>query len=62
MQILTLVEVEGTGNFFAGEVGTEVLDLGLHALKQALYHLSHTSIPFCSDYFEDGVSRTICLT
>jgi hypothetical protein len=22
--------------------------------KQALYHLSHTSSPFCSGYFEDG--------
>jgi hypothetical protein len=29
--------------------------------KQALYHLSHTSSPFCSGYFGDGVSQTICL-
>jgi hypothetical protein len=29
--------------------------------KQALYYLCHTSIPFCSGYFEDGVSRTISL-
>jgi hypothetical protein len=24
--------------------------------KQALYHLSYTSSPFCSGYFEDGIS------
>jgi hypothetical protein len=24
--------------------------------KQELYHLSHTSSPFCSGYFGDGVS------
>jgi hypothetical protein len=29
--------------------------------KQVLYHLSHTSSPFCSGYFGDGVSPTICL-
>jgi hypothetical protein len=28
--------------------------------KQALYHLIHVSNPFCSGYFGDGVSRTIC--
>jgi hypothetical protein len=27
--------------------------------KQVLYRLSHTSSPFCSGYFEDGISRTI---
>jgi hypothetical protein len=26
-----------------------------------LHCSSHTSSPFCSGYFEDGVSRTICL-
>jgi hypothetical protein len=26
-----------------------------------LYHLSHTSSPFCSGYFRDGVSWTVCL-
>jgi hypothetical protein len=26
----------------------------------AQYHLSHTSSPFCSGYFGDGVSRSIC--
>jgi hypothetical protein len=29
--------------------------------KQVLYHLSRTSNPFCSGYFEDGISWTICL-
>jgi hypothetical protein len=28
--------------------------------KQALYRLSHTSCPFSSGYFGDGVSQTIC--
>jgi hypothetical protein len=28
--------------------------------KQALNLLSHTSSPFCSGYFGDGVSRTVC--
>jgi hypothetical protein len=29
--------------------------------KLMLYHLSHTYSSFCSGYFGDGVSRTICL-
>jgi hypothetical protein len=29
--------------------------------KQALYNLSHSSGSFCSGYFGDGVSRSICL-
>jgi hypothetical protein len=29
--------------------------------KQALYCFSHTSSPFCSGYFGDGVLATICL-
>jgi hypothetical protein len=32
-----------------------------HLHKQALYHLSHTSSLFCSGYFGDEVSRTVCL-
>jgi hypothetical protein len=28
--------------------------------KQALYCLSHTSSPFCSDYFGDGILKAIC--
>jgi hypothetical protein len=28
--------------------------------KQALYHLNHTSSPFCCGYFGDRVSRNIC--
>jgi hypothetical protein len=30
--------------------------------KQALYHLSWTSSPFCYGYFGDGLSQTICLS
>jgi hypothetical protein len=44
------------GGFF-GETGVELRD---HACKQALYCLSHTSSPFCSGYFGDGVLGTIC--
>jgi hypothetical protein len=29
--------------------------------KQAHYCLSHTSIPFCSGYFGDGILQTVCL-
>jgi hypothetical protein len=29
--------------------------------KQALYHLSHTSSPFCSGYFADGIIQSIFL-
>jgi hypothetical protein len=36
---------------------TRVLTHVLHFL----YHLSHTSTPFCSGYFGDGSSWTICL-
>jgi hypothetical protein len=35
------------------------LNWGFALAKQALYHLSHTSSPFCCGYFEDGVSGTI---
>jgi hypothetical protein len=28
--------------------------------NQVLYHLSHTSSPFYSDYFGDGISWIIC--
>jgi hypothetical protein len=34
---------------------------GFTLAKQVLYRLSHTSSPFCSCYFRDGVSWTICL-
>jgi hypothetical protein len=30
-------------------------ELSFMLANQALYHLSHTSSPFCSDYFGDGV-------
>jgi hypothetical protein len=36
------------------------LNSGLHAVKQVLYCLNHTSSPFCSDYFAYGVSQTTC--
>jgi hypothetical protein len=36
------------------------LNSGLHTWKQVLYHLNHTSSPFCSGYFGDGVLWTIC--
>jgi hypothetical protein len=35
---------------------------GFTLAEQALYCLSHTSSPFCSGYFGDGVSRAICLS
>jgi hypothetical protein len=38
-----------------GLVGLEFeLKQGFALTKQALYHLSHTSSPFCSGYFGDG--------
>jgi hypothetical protein len=37
------------------------LNPGLHATKQTLYCLSHTSSPFCSSYFRDRISQTFCL-
>jgi hypothetical protein len=42
--------------------GTGVWTLGFKFTKQALYHLSCTSTPFCSGYFENGVYGTICLS
>jgi hypothetical protein len=39
--------------FFSRGVGFELRALYLQ--KQALYHLSYTSIPFWSGYFRDGV-------
>jgi hypothetical protein len=41
--------------------GTRVGNQGLTIAKQRFYHLSHISSPFCSGYFGDGVSETICL-
>jgi hypothetical protein len=35
------------------------LDSRFHTCKQPQYHLSHTSCPFCSGYFRDGVLRTV---
>jgi hypothetical protein len=36
------------------------LNSGFCSYKQVLYCLSHTSSPFCYDYFGDVVSQTIC--
>jgi hypothetical protein len=33
---------------------------GFPLAKRALYLLSRASSPFCSHYFGDGVSETIC--
>jgi hypothetical protein len=38
----------------------DILNSGLCVAKQALYHLSHSSSPFCSGYFGDEISWTIC--
>jgi hypothetical protein len=38
--------------------GSGVWTRGFALAKQVLYHLSHTSSPFCSDYFGDGVLQT----
>jgi hypothetical protein len=46
--------------FFLCVCGTGVWIQGFALAKQALYHLSHTSSPFCSGYFGDLVSWTIC--
>jgi hypothetical protein len=35
---------------------------GFELAKQALYCSSHTSSPFCSNYFGDRVPHTICLS
>jgi hypothetical protein len=37
------------------------LKSGFMLTQQTLYCLSHTSSPFSSGYFEDGISQTICL-
>jgi hypothetical protein len=37
------------------------LNSGFALAKQVLYCLSHTSRPFCSGYFGDGISPTVCL-
>jgi hypothetical protein len=45
--------------YFIGGTGVWSQDCMLR--KQALYCLSHTSSPFCFDYFGDMVLWTICL-
>jgi hypothetical protein len=34
---------------------------GFALIKHVLYYLSQTSSPFCSGYFGDRISQTICL-
>jgi hypothetical protein len=47
---------------FWGEGWDWVLNSELHTFaKNALYHLSCTSSPFCSGYFGGGISETISL-
>jgi hypothetical protein len=46
-----------TNPFFFFLVG-----LGFKLTKQVLTHLSYNFSPFCSGYFGDEVSRTICPT
>jgi hypothetical protein len=40
---------------------SRVWSQGFVLVKQVLYYLSHTSSPFCSGYFRDGVLRAICV-
>jgi hypothetical protein len=47
------------GFFFFGATGVWTQDFML--AKKVLYLLRHTSSPFCSGYFGDGVLRNICL-
>jgi hypothetical protein len=47
--------VELSGVFFFFFVVALGLIEGFALAKQVLYHLSHTSSPFCSSYFGDGV-------
>jgi hypothetical protein len=47
------------GLFIFCSIGVGIQDFML--AKQTLYHLSHTSSPFCVSYFGNGISRTLCL-
>jgi hypothetical protein len=42
-------------------VGLEFLTQDFTLAKQVLHHQSYISRSFCSGYFGDGVSETICL-
>jgi hypothetical protein len=46
-------QVQATGTWW--DWGNGVWTQGFTIAKQALYCLSHSSSPFCSDYFGDGV-------
>jgi hypothetical protein len=45
---------------FCFSVGLRHCIQGFTLAKQVLYHFSHTSSPFCSGYFGDGISWNIC--
>jgi hypothetical protein len=47
-------------HFFLVLVGLGFFDQGFVLAKQALYHLSNTSSPFCFGYSGDGGLMTIC--
>jgi hypothetical protein len=66
-KILCLSQVPLFSHFFSRSLtvhwvlGGKDWTQGLACAKQALYCLSHTSSPFCSGYFRDGVSWTLSL-
>jgi hypothetical protein len=47
--------------FFVGGGGNGVWSQDFTPAKQVLYGLSHFCSPFCSGYFRDGVSQTLCV-
>jgi hypothetical protein len=55
----SLIYLESVFFFFL--VGPGIWTQGFILAKQVLYSSSHTSSLFCSGYFEDEVSQTICL-
>jgi hypothetical protein len=58
---LSQSEVDLFFSFFFFLVGLGFEVRAIKFAKQMLYCSSHASSPFCSDYFGDGVLRTICL-
>jgi hypothetical protein len=46
---------------FISSNGTGISTQSFMLTQQVLYHLSHTFSPFCSGYFEDGISPAIRL-
>jgi hypothetical protein len=72
LNFLKNVDLDGLGFLFFGFVlfclfvfyfvcfGETGFTQGFALTKQVLYHLSHTSCPFCSGYSGDGLSQTVC--